>query len=65
MHMGKKNYLKKNIFRKVRVAYLLLLLCMYYISDFVVFVCFACLVFVPGSHSFDFRKNPGSLDYYL
>ena len=32
---------------------------------FVVFVCFPCLVFVPGLHSFDFRWNHGSLDYAL
>ena len=54
------------VFSGVRVAHLLLLLCMYdfsYFMFFVVYVCFPCLVFVPGLHSFDYRYNLGSLDY--
>ena len=42
-------------FSEVRVAHLLLLLCMNNFSYFmfvVVYVCFPCLVFVPGLHSF-------------
>ena len=31
---------------------------------FVVYVCFPRLVFVPGLHSFDYRYNHGSLDYF-
>ena len=53
-------------FRGVRVAHLILLLCLYdfsYFKFFVVYVCFLCLVFVPGLHSFDYRQNFGSLDY--
>ena len=49
------------VFSGLRVAHLLLLLCMYYFGYFmffVVIVWFPCLVFVPGLHSFDFR-------YYL
>ena len=40
-------------FSGVRVAHLLLLLCMYYLTYFmlfIVFICFPCLVFVPGLH---------------
>ena len=33
------------------------------ICCFVVYVCFSCLVFVLGLHSFDYRYNFGSLDY--
>ena len=32
---------------------------------FVVYVCFQCLVFVSGLHSFDYRYNLCSLDYSL
>ena len=52
----------------VRVAHLLLLLCMYnfsYFMSFVVYVCFPCLVCVPGLHSFDYRYKLGSLDQSL
>ena len=41
-----------------RFAHLHLLLCMYdfsYIMFFDVYVCFPCLVFVPGLHSLDYR----------
>ena len=44
----------------VRFAHLLLLLCMYYFSYlmfFVVYVCFPCLVLVPGLHSFDYPRT--------
>ena len=34
-----------------------------YFMFFVVHVCFPCLVFVPGLHSYDYRYNLGSLDY--
>ena len=54
------------VFSGVRVAHLLLLLCMYdfnYFMFFVVCVCFPCLVFVRGLRSFDYRYNLGSLDY--
>ena len=54
------------VFSGVRVAHFLLLLCMYdfsYFMFFVVYVCFPCLAFVPGLHSFDYRYNLGSLDY--
>ena len=52
----------------VRVAHLLLLPCKYdfsYFMFFVVYVCFLCLVFVPRLHSFDYRYNLGSLDYFF
>ena len=44
-------------------SYLLLLLCLYDFSYFVVYVCFPCLVCVPGLHSFDYRYSLGSLEY--
>ena len=56
------------VFSRVRIAHVLLLLCMYdfiYYMFFVVYVCFPCLVFVPGIHSFDYRYTIGSLDYSL
>ena len=56
------------VFSGVRVAHLLLLLCMYdfsYSMFFVVYDCFPCLIFVPGLHSLDFRYNLGSIDYSL
>ena len=55
-------------FSGVRVAYLLVLLCMYgfsYFMFFVVYVYFPCLVFDPELHSFDYPYNLGSLDYSL
>ena len=56
------------VFSGIRVAHLILLLCMYdfgYFKFFVLYVCFPCLVFVPALHSFDYRYNLGSLDYSL
>ena len=53
------------VFCGVRVAHLLLLLGMYgfsYSMFFVVYVCFPCLVFVSGLHSFDYLYSIGSLD---
>ena len=47
-----------SVFGGVWVAPLLLLLCMYdfsYLIFFIVYVCFLCLVFAPGLHSFDYR----------
>ena len=57
------------VFSRVRVAHVLLLLCMYDFSYFmfiVVYVCFPCLVFVPGLHSGTSvfaRKGDGSVQY--
>ena len=51
------------VFSGIRVAHLLLLLCMYdfsYFMFFVVYFCFLCLVFVPELH---FLYNIGSPDY--
>ena len=50
----------------VRVAHLLLLLCMYdfsYFTFLVVYVCFPCPFFVPGLYSFDYCYKLGSFDY--
>ena len=57
-------------FRGVRVAHLLMLLCMYYFIYYMFFVVFVCflhvrLVVVHWLHYFDVHKNLGSLDYYF